>query len=89
MSKNITIEIPDEILELLGSEKEIEKEAKQSLILGLVRKGKISRAKAAEILQIELWDLPAFLSEYRIPWFDYSKNQLEEDITILSMQKRK
>lgn len=57
--------------------------AKQSLILDLVRKGKISRAKAADLLKINLWDLPAFLSEYRIPYFDYSKKQMEEDMAIL------
>ena len=84
MSKSISIEIPDELLELLGSEDEIGKEAKRSLVLGLVRRGKISRAKAAELLEINLWDLPATLSEYRIPWFDYSRKQLEDDMTALS-----
>jgi len=83
MSKSISIEIPDELLEILGSEDEIGKEAKRSLVLGLVRRGKISRAKAAELLEINLWDLPATLSEYRIPWFDYSKRQLEDDMTAL------
>lgn len=46
MSRTITIEVSDELLEFLGSEGEIGKEAKRSLVLGLVRKGKISRGKA-------------------------------------------
>jgi len=83
MSRSISIEVPDELLELLGSEEEIGKEAKRSLVLGLVRRGKISRAKAAELLRIDLWDLPATLSEYRIPWFDYSRKQMEEDMAAL------
>lgn len=83
MSKSISIEIPDELLELLGSEDEIGNEAKRSLVLGLVRRGKISRSKAAELLEINLWDLPTTLSEYRIPWFDYSRRQLEDDMTAL------
>lgn len=83
MPRSISIEVPDELLELLGSEEEIGKEAKRSLVLGLVRRGMISRGKAAELLGLNLWDLPAFLSEYRIPWFDYSIKQMEEDVATL------
>ena len=83
MSRTISIEVPDELLELLGSEEEIRKEAKQILILDLVRRGKISRAKAADLLGINLWELPEFLSGYKIPWFDYSREQMEEDMEAL------
>jgi len=77
------MEIPDELLELLGSEDEAAKEAKQSLVLDLVRRGRISRAKAADLLGIDLWDMPAFLAEYKIPWFDYSKKQMKQDMATL------
>jgi len=83
MSKSIYIEIPDELLELLGSEEEAAKEAKQSLVLDLVRRGKISRAKAADLLGMDLWEMPAFLSEYKIPWFNYTKKQMEQDMATL------
>lgn len=83
MSRTITIEVPDQLLELLGSEDEIGREAKRSLILSLVGRGKISRGKAAELLGISLWDMPEFLAEYRIPWFDYTREQLEEDVATL------
>ena len=88
MSKNIYMEIPDELLTLLGSE-EAAKEAKQSLVLDLVRKGKISRAKAADLLGIDLWEMPAFLSEYKTPWFDYTKKQMEQDMATLRRFDRK
>ena len=83
MSRIITIEVSDQLLELLGSEDEIGEEAKRSLVLSLIARGKISKGKAAELLGMSLWDLPKFLSEYRIPWFDYTKEQLEEDMTAL------
>jgi len=83
MSRTITIEVSDELLELLGVEDKIEEEAKRSLVLGLVRKGKISRGKAAEFLGISVWDLPGLLSSYEIPWFDYSREQIEEDIASM------
>jgi predicted HTH domain antitoxin len=89
MSRSISIDIPDELLGLLGSEDELAKEVKQSLVLDLVRQGRISRAKAAELLGINLWDLPEFLSKYRIPWFDYSEEQMEEDMATLRSLNRK
>ena len=79
----ITIEIPSELARLLGSEEEAKQEAKTALVLELVRKGKISRAKAAELLQISLWDLPSLLAQYRIPWFDYSQDELDKDLQAL------
>ena len=83
MSRIITIEVSDQLLELLGSEDEIGEEAKRSLVLSLIARGKISKGKAAELLGISLWDMPEFLSEYRISWFDYTREQLEEDIAAL------
>jgi predicted HTH domain antitoxin len=83
MSRTITIEIPDQLVKLLGSEEEIERQAKQALVMDLVRRGKISRGKAAELLGISLWDLPELLSRYEIPWFTYSKEQTEADMEAL------
>ncbi len=81
--KTITIEIPDEIINLLGSEEEAVKEAKEALVLDLVRRGKVSKGKAAELVGISLWDLPDLLAKYRIPWFDYSKEELQRDLDRL------
>lgn len=79
----VTIELPPELLELLGSEEEAKRKAKLALILDLVRRGKLSRAKAAELLGMPLWDLPALLAQYRIPWFDYAAEDLQQDLQAL------
>ena len=81
--KSVAIELPPELLQLLGTEEEAKREAKTALILDLVRRGKVSRAKAAELLNIPLWDLPALLAQYRIPWFDYSPEDLQKDLEAL------
>lgn len=86
--KTITIEIPDEIINLLGSEEEAVKEVKEALVLDLVRRGKVSKGKAAELVGISLWDLPDLLAKYRIPWFDYSKEDLQRDLDRLKEIKR-
>ncbi len=83
----VTIDLPAELLELLGSEEEAKRGAKVALILDLVRRGKLSRAKAAELLQLPLWDLPELLAEYRIPWFDYPPEDLQRDLETLRQQE--
>jgi predicted HTH domain antitoxin len=85
MGQPLTIDLPDDLLQVLGTEDDARREAKTALILDLVRRGKVSRARAAEFLQISLWDLPALLSHYQIPWFDYSAEMLREDLkTVIS-----
>lgn len=81
--KTLTIELPPELLKLLGSEEEAKREAKVALVLDLVRRGKVSRMKAAELLGLSLADLPALLAQYRIPWFDYSPEDLQRDLNRL------
>jgi predicted HTH domain antitoxin len=83
----VTIEFPAELLALLGSEEEVKRGAKVALTLDLVRRGKLSRAKAAELLQMPLWDLPKLLAQYRIPWFDYPPEDLQRDLETLRQQE--
>ena len=85
--KVVTIDLPAELLEFLGSEEEARRGAKVALVLDLVRRGKLSRARAAELLDIPLWDLPALLAQYRIPWFDYSPEDLRRDLETLRQRE--
>jgi len=79
----VQIELPDEVLTLVGSLESLQTEVKEAFIFNLVRKGKISRAKAAELLGVSLWDLPELLAHYEIPWFHYRKEDLEQDLRTL------
>ena len=61
--KNLTVELPPELVELLGSEEQARRDAKIAVVLDLVRRGRVSRARAAELLGLTLWDLPALLAD--------------------------
>src|SRR2546428_544625 len=50
--KSIEILVPAEIVSLLGSEDAVRKEAREAFIFDLVRRGKVSKGKAAELLGI-------------------------------------
>ena len=62
-------------------------EAKVALVFDLVRQRTISKAKAAELLGIKLAELPSLLSKYQIPWFEYDKEELENDLKLLGTVK--
>ena len=81
--KAISIELSPELLQLLETDEEAKGKVKIAVILDLVRRGKVSRAKAAELLQISLYDLPALLAQYGIPWFDYSPEDVRKDLQAL------
>ena len=80
----LTIDVSDELIELFPSKKEAKAEAKQAMVFDLVRRGKISKGKAAELLGISLWDLPELLAQYDIPWFNYSADDLKHDVETFS-----
>ncbi|HBG93478.1 MAG: hypothetical protein A2X54_05735 [Nitrospirae bacterium GWF2_44_13] len=79
----LTIDISDELIKLFPSKKEAKEEAKQAMVFDLVRRGKISKARAAELLGISLWNLPELLAQYDIPWFNYSPDDLKHDVETL------
>jgi predicted HTH domain antitoxin len=85
--KSIEILVPEEIVNLLGSEDAVRQEAREAFIFDLVRRGKVSKGKAAELLGISLWDLPDLIAQYQMPWFSYSQEELERDLEALRKLK--
>lgn len=85
--KSLHVEIPPELRACLGSEEEATHEVRQALVMDLLRQGKLSRAKAAEQLHVSLEEFPKLLSQYRIPWFDATLKDLEEDEETLGTQE--
>jgi predicted HTH domain antitoxin len=81
--KSIEILVPEEIVNLLGSEEAVRQEAREAFIFDLVRRGKVSKGRAAELLGISLWALPDLIAQYQMPWFSYSQEELERDLVTL------
>lgn len=84
----IEIAVPEEIIALLGSEDVARKEAQEAFVLDLVRRGKISKGKAAELLGTSLWDLPELVAQYQLPWFSYPPEELAKDLDTLRKLQR-
>ena len=77
--KAISIELPEEIVELFGQE-ELEASLKKWAILELVRGGKLSSGKASEILGMTRWEFMELMSAHDIPMADFSKEELLQQV---------
>jgi len=74
--KAISIELPDEVVKLYG-EKELESSVKELIVLELVRKGKLSSGKAAEILEMTKWDFMELMSSHDVPMANFPTEEIE------------
>ena len=77
--KAISIELPEEIVDLF-SEGELEISLRKWAVLELVRAGKLSSGKAAEILGMTRWDFMDLMSEYDVPTANFSEEELERQL---------
>ena len=75
--KSVSIEFPEEVIELYGEE-ELKNSVRKWSILELVKNGKLSSGKAAEILGMTKWDFMELMSDYDIPMANFPPEELEK-----------
>ncbi len=88
MGKTICIELPKSITQLWKSEKELTREMKESFVLDLIRKHKISFRQGAKLLRMEYWDFLEFMSERGVPVIDYPPEDLDRELEALRNLER-
>ena len=74
----VTVKLPDEIVEGLGCDAEIPRRVLEALILQRYMTEEISLGRLAELLGLSRWEAEAFLDRHnaRLP---YTMEMLEED----------
>jgi predicted HTH domain antitoxin len=74
-----TVVLDDELATLLEREKPLDQAARETLVMDLFRRGKISTERACELLSL---DRPAFArraAELEIPYFQMTKEDWEDE----------
>lgn len=66
MARTLEIEVPDDLVSMLGSPEAARAKAREALILSLLREGRISQGRAAEILGTTRWDLIDLMAAHDI-----------------------
>ena len=88
MSKAISIEIPDSVVSLWSSEKQLEKELSYFSVIELVREGKVSVGKACELLQLNRWEVMSLLTQYDVPTVNFSSDELHQQMKDFSQTQQ-
>jgi predicted HTH domain antitoxin len=74
--KAVSIEFPEMVVELYGEE-ELKSSVRRLSVLDLVKRGKLSSGKAAEILGMTRWNFMELMSDYDIPMANFPPEELE------------
>jgi len=66
--KRVAVELPEELWELAGiSPKGASAKLREMIVMDLLRRGRLSQAKAAELLGIDRWQLFELMATYDVP----------------------
>jgi len=87
---DVSISVPQMMVEYIVSSDERLNLTRNAMILyPYIHNGTISHGKAAQILGIHKMDLIALYSSFKIPFFDLTEEELENDVAVLEELSKK
>lgn len=81
MPSQMVLDFPADLPEESLQKKEVLKKIKEAVVLELLREGEISQGKAAELLEINRWDLFDLMAKYSIPAINMTEEELKEELS--------
>lgn len=81
MPKQVVLKFPVELPEEGVLDKKALKKGKEAVVLELLREGKISQGKAAELLEIDRHSLFDLMAKHDIPVIDMTEEELKEELS--------
>ena len=77
------VRVPKDMVSFLtayGKEQDFERNA--LMLYGLIKSGRMSHGRAAEILGVRKWDLIEFYNSRGLPYLDQSKEELVAELAV-------
>ena len=81
--QSLRVELPQELVALLGSPEAAAARAKQALVLDLLREVRISQGQAADFLGITRWDILDLMAQYDILSGPETPEDVDREIAVL------
>lgn len=79
--RHFEVDLPEEVLMSFGwTEKEVPHRVREALIMEILRLGQISEAQAADLLQLDRWELLEVMGRYRVPAIRMSPQELRQEL---------
>ncbi len=87
---DFSVRIPKDMIPYLtthGQEQDFERNA--LMLYGLIKSGRMSHGRAAEVLGVRKWDLIEFYNSRGLPYLDQSREELLAELTVFDELKGK
>lgn len=87
---NFPVRVPKDMVPFLttyGQEQDFERNA--LMLYGLIKSGRMSHGRAADILGVRKWDLIEFYNSRGLPYLDQSKEELLAELAVFDELKWK
>ena len=79
-AKTITLELPEELVDLLGPPDAIAGRVRESLVLDLLRDAQITQGEAARLLNVTRYDILDLMARYAIPSGPQTAEEAQRDV---------
>jgi len=80
MVRQVTLELPEELVGLWDSVEDLAGEAKRALVLDALRQRRFSAGKAAELLGVSLWELHELMAKHQVPAVAMDETELRREL---------
>jgi predicted HTH domain antitoxin len=79
----LELELPEEVIALLGAPGEASAKATEAIVLELLREARISQGKAAELLGITRWEMLDLMARHRIESGPETAEEMQQEIDAM------
>jgi hypothetical protein len=76
----LTVELPEELVDLIGSPEDVAAKARDALVLDLLREGTISQGQVAQMLGLSRWDVLELMAKHGIPSGPETAEEMRREI---------
>ena len=87
-SRVLTLDLPEDVVALLGAPDEAAAEAKQLLVVELLRRGQIGQSRAAEVLGTTRWGILELMGRYDVLQGPETAEELERELEQVHQLKQ-
>jgi transcriptional regulator with GAF, ATPase, and Fis domain len=79
--KRFEVELPEQVLAGFGwQEAEVPRKVREALVMELLRRDQLSEAQAADLLELDRWQLLELMGRYRVPAIRMSSEELKREL---------
>jgi predicted HTH domain antitoxin len=81
-TRTLSLEVAEELVELLGSPEAAAAKAKQALVLELLREARISQGRAARLLGVSRWEILDLIARHDVKSGPETADEMHHDIEV-------